>query len=267
MKYCIISFFIYLSGLIYAQGNVDGFFKQKGEVDLAFSGTFSASNKYFRKNDVIDYDRAQAIIGVYGAYGITNKWNVVLNLPLINFKPQDAAVFTKYHLVDVKRKKGDFTIAPALGVSFPLSHYATQSGQAIGQRATIVQPKVLFQYKHKANLFVQGQVGYNYTLDPVPSATVASIKAGYIYKDWYFDAWFDYQYGIGGTDYGVAGADFRELGVSYNKIGGVIYKSVGINSGVFLNGSYIFAGRNIGNAYTVGAGYVLKLQTNKKSNE
>lgn len=250
-----------------SQGNVDGFFKSKGELDFAFSGSYSGSKKYFRKNDVIDYNRSQAIIGVYGVYGITNKWNVIVSLPLVNFKPQDASVYAKYKLIYRNTKNGNFTLFPAFGVSFPMSNYETQSGQAIGQRATILQPKIVGQYHHSKNWFIQAQGGYNYAITPVPSSIVASIKIGYIYKKWYFDAWFDYQYGVGGKDFGIDGSNFRELGVSYDKVGGVIYRNIGEKFGVFLNGSYILSGRNIGQAFTLSSGFVLKLQTIKKKNK
>ena len=264
MKAAIVLFCISVSLFSFSQGNVDGFFKSKGEFDLAFSGSISNSTKYFRTLGPIEYKRFQAIVGAFGTYGITQKWNVIVSLPLVNFKPQDASVFTKYKLISHNSKKGLVTIAPALGISFPMSNYPTQSGQAIGQRATIIQPKIVLQYKHIKNWFIQTQGGYNYTIDPVPSAIVASAKAGYIYKEWYFDAWFDYQYGIGGKDYGIGAPDFRELGVSYSKIGAVVYKNVGKKSGVFLNGSYILSGRNIGQTYAVSAGYVLKLKTARK---
>lgn len=263
MKAAIVLFLISLSLFSFSQGNVDGFFKSKGELDLAFSGSISNSTKYFRTLGPIKYKRFQAIVGAFGTYGITDNLNVIVSLPLVNFKLQDASVFAKYKLINVTSKKGLVNIAPALGVSFPMSNYPTQSGQAIGQRATILQPKLVVQYKHVKNWFIQTQGGYNYTIDPVPPAIVASAKAGYIYKDWYFDAWFDYQYGIGGKDYGIDAPDFRELGVSFSKIGGVIYKNVGKKSGVFLNGSYIISGRNIGQTITISGGYVLKLKTAK----
>ena len=265
MRLALSIFCISVSLLSFSQGNVDGFFKSKGELDLAFSGNFSSSSTYFTKNGSINYKRAQMIIGAFGIYGITDKWNAIVSLPLINLKPQDASVYLKYKLFQNDTRKGVFTLAPALGISFPMSNYPTQTGQAIGQRATIIQPKLVFQYKNNKNWFIQTQGGYNYTFEPVPSSFVASFKAGYIYRTWYFDAWFDYQYGIGGTNYGIDGLNFRELGVSYNKVGGVIYRSVGEKSGIFFNGSYIHSGRNIGQAFTVSTGYVLKLKPNKKS--
>ena len=265
MKHKIISLCLLVSTLSFSQGSVDGFFKQKGDLDLAFSGTYSGSTIYLTPDGDKEIGRTQAIIGVYGTYGLTDNWDVILSLPLINFVPQDAAIFTKYKLVGVRGKKSEFTLAPAVGVTFPMKNYATQTAQAIGQKATIIQPKLIMQIKHDKNWFVQAQGGYNYALSPVPSAVAASIKAGYIYKKWYFDAWFDYQFAIGGENYGFIKPDFRELGVSYNRVGGVIYKGIGKWSGVFVNGSYVLSGRNIGQAFSVGAGYVLKLNTKKKS--
>lgn len=264
VKHIVFLILIFSPTAIFSQGNVDGFFKAKGELDLAFSGSYSGSTKYFRTNGTIDYDRSQLILGAYGIYGITDKWNVILSLPLINFKPQDGSIFTKYRLIHHASKKSDFTLAPALGISFPMSNYQTQSGQAIGQQATIIQPKLVMQFKHFKNWFIQAQGGYNYALNPVPSSVGSSVKIGYIYKKWYFDTWFDYQFGIGGADYGIGSPDFRTLGVSHNRVGGVIYKNIGEKSGLFLNGSYIFSGRNIGNAITISTGYVIKLKTTKK---
>lgn len=257
--------FMLFSSSTFSQGNVDGFFKAKGESNLAFSGSYSGSTKYFRTNGTIDYNRSQLILGAFGIYGITDKFNAILSLPLINFKPQDASIFTKYRLIHHTSKKSDFTLAPALGISFPMSNYQTQSGQAIGQKATIIQPKLVMQFKHFKNWFIQAQGGYSHALNPVPSSVGASVKIGYIYKKWYFDTWFDYQFGIGGTDYGIDSPDFRTLGVSYNRIGGVVYRNIGEKSGLFLNSSYILSGRNIGNAITISTGYVIKLKTAKKN--
>lgn len=249
----------------FGQGNVDGFFKSKGDLDVALSGTYGRSTTYFAGTNPIKLERNQLILGAYANYGLSDKWNVVVSVPLINFDLQDAALFTKYKLFQKRKGKGEWTIAPAFGVTFPLSNYETQSGQAIGQRATTFQPKLIFQFKADKNWFVQAQSGYNYSLNPVPSSIPASIKVGYIYNKWYFDAWFDYQYGIGGIDYqgGVAGT-FRELGVSYNRVGGVVYRSMGDRWGLFLNGSYVVSGRNIGQMYAIGTGAVLKFNLLKK---
>jgi hypothetical protein len=258
MKPSVLLYIFLSTTYTFSQGNIDGFFKSKGQLDLAFSASFSASKHYLMRQDKIEIPRSQAIVSTFGIYGLTDNWSVIVSLPLINLELQDASVFTKYKLAHCTSKNGELTLAPAVGISFPMSKYDPETPQAIGQRATVVQPKLLLQYKHLKNWFIQAQGGYNYAIDPVPSAFVASTKVGYIYEKWYFDIWADYQYGIGGEDYEGA-LSFRELGVSYAKLGGVIYRNIGDSSGVFFNGSYIFSGRNIGQAFYLSTGYVLKL--------
>ncbi len=259
MKPSVLLYIFLSTTYTFSQGNIDGFFKSKGQLDLAFSASFSASKRYLLiQESETKISRSQAIVSTFGIYGLTDNWSVIVSLPLINLELQDASVFTKYKLAHCTSKNGELTLVPAVGISFPMSKYDTETPQAIGQRATVVQPKLLLQYKHLKNWFIQAQGGYNYAIDPVPSAFVASTKVGYIYEKWYFDIWADYQYGIGGEDYEGA-LSFRELGVSYAKLGGVIYRNIGDSSGVFFNGSYIFSGRNIGQAFYLSTGYVLKL--------
>jgi hypothetical protein len=265
MKAAFLSCFLLLNGLGFAQGNVDGFFKSKGDMDVAISGTYVYSRIYFAGVSPVFYKRDQSIIGLYGVYGLSDKWNVVASLPVINFTPQDLSLYAKYKLYSKKFDDGEITILPAFGVSFPVWNYNTESGQAIGQQAVTVQPKLVVQFKHAQNWFVQAQTGYNYSLNSVPSAYVASGKVGFIYKNWYFDAWYDYQFGIGGKDWGSAGLDsFRELGVSYERVGGVVYASIGERLGAFVSISTVLSGRNTSDSNMFNGGIVLKFNTLNK---
>ena len=254
-----------MSFLAESQGNIDGFFKPKGDLDVALSGAYSSSSEYFAGTSPIAYKRNQSIIGIYGVYGLSDKWNCVVSLPFINAKFQDLALFVKYKLLYKEGEKGNLTLAPAFGLTFPVSNYNTESGQAIGQKAFTLQPKLVAQFKSVQNLFLQVQTGYNYTINPVPSSYSVSAKVGFIYKKWYFDIWYDYQMGIGGKNYGSANLDsFRELGVSYERIGGVIYISLNSKMGAFIGANTILSGRNIGDANSFSAGVVLKFNTNKE---
>ena len=256
------------NSLTIGQGNVDGFFKPKGELDVALSSSFGNSTRYFTGNNLIAYDRNQLILSAYANYGLSNRFNLIISLPVINFTFQDAAVFAKLKLVQKNISKGEISLFPSVGITFPTHKYETESGQSIGQRATVLQPKLIAQYKSNKGWFLQGQMGYNYSFFPVPSSIAASCKIGYIYKQWYFDLWYDYQYGIGGRDYasGLGGPlnSFRDLGVSYNRIGGVVYKNIGDKWGLFLNGSLIYNGRNISELFVLGGGVVLKFKVKSK---
>ena len=215
MKPACLSFFLLLSCPGFTQGNVDGFFKPKGDLDVAISGTYVYSRIYFAGVSPVFYKRDQSIIGLYAVYGLSDKWNLVASLPVINFTPQDLSLYAKYKLYFRKFNDGEVTIAPTFGISVPAWNYNTESGQSIGQQALTAQPKLVVQFKHVQNWFFQAQTGYNYSLNSVPSAYVASCKIGFIYKNWYFDAWYDDQGAIRGKDWRSGGWNsFRDVGVS-----------------------------------------------------
>ena len=238
-----------------AQGPVDGFFKKKNQLDVAASATYAFSEIYLAGNGAINYSRNQTILSGFATYGVSDRLNVIGSVPIINFLPQDATFFAKYQLV-----KSPLTVAPAFGISFPMWNYNTESGQAIGQRAVTLQPKLLVQYQPFQNWIIQAQGGYNYAFDPVPSSYVYSTKIGFFKNGWYTDLWYDVQTGIGGLDYGGGEAvtSFRGLGVSYQRVGGVVYKHGKGKTGYFINGFTTLSGRNFSKFTTVGAGVVWK---------
>ncbi len=267
MKQLFVLWIGLLSNYSFAQGPIDGFFKNTGELDVAISGTYAASTTYFAGATPINYTRNQTIIGGFAAYGLADRWNCVVSLPVINKTLQDAAFYAKYKWVLHGTSYGEYSVFPALGVSFPVSNYNTESGQAVGQKAVTIQPKMVAQFKSSKGWFVQGQSGYNYSFNPVPPAFVVSVKAGYIYKKWYFDVWFDYQHGIGGKDYNSLNAEplnsFRELGVSYQRLGGVIYRTISHRFGLQANTFYVLNGRNTSQMFAFGGGVVFKFNTKK----
>ncbi len=267
MKYLSTLFITLLLFTSFAQGPVDGFFKSKNELDLAFSGSYNYAPKYYAGTKLINYARNQAIVSLYGNYGLSERWNLILSLPLINFKPQDVGLYGKFKLINKQFKKSEWSVFPTMGVSLPTWKYETQSGQAIGQRAVQFQPMLVTQFKWYKGLFIQAQTHYNYVLQPVPSSINASIKIGFASNKFYYDLWYDYQNGFGDKDYlgPVSFDSFRELVTSYQRIGGVVYYTINEKWGVFINGSYTLSGRNMSQATNVGAGVVLKLKTGKKA--
>lgn len=263
----IVFILLLSSNVVFGQGLVDGFSKGKNKLDLAFGGFYQHSDIYFAGRNPITYERNLIGISAFGAYGITDRLDVIASIPMINFQLQDGGVFLKYKLISKSVKDANFSLFPALGASFPLSNYATETGQAIGQRATQIQPKLIGQINFPKQWFIQVQGGYNYTLDPVPSSAVISSKIGFYRNKIYADVWFEHQEGFGSIDYkgDEAFTTFRQFAVSYQRIGGSFYfqphKKVGYTAGT----SYILNGRNVGKAIAVNLGVVLKLDTAKKS--
>lgn len=248
------------TGVVSSQGLVDGFFKGKGNVDVALSATFQGSQHFFAGNERIDLDRAILSLSAFAEYGITEKWDVIGNVPVINLQLQDASFYTKYELVSTKIKGKKLSIIPALGFSLPLFNYATETSQAIGQRATVFGGRLVVQQELPKGMFVQVQSGYNYALAPVTSSVPFSIKWGLSFGKNYTDVWFDHQTGFGNKDYlgAVPFTSFRELVVSYHRIGGVFYRQFNQKLGGFVNYSYTINGRNTAQAIGIGTGIVLK---------
>lgn len=262
----LLFFFPFLS---FGQGPVDGFVKGKGNLDLALSAAYQHSGRFYAGTTLIDYERNLTCLSLFGEYGIGHNTDAIVSIPFINGQFQDASLFLKHRFVFPSEGRG-IVIMPALGVSFPISDYATETGQSIGQQATQIQPKLVLQNHVIKRFFFQVQGGYNYALDPVPSSVPISAKIGFIHNSWYFDAWFDRQRGLGDKEWLTDPiSSFRELYVTYSKIGGVVYYQFKAPQksgdryrpgyGFFINGSYLLNGINIGKSFMVGTGIVCKL--------
>ncbi|MBK9190270.1 MAG: hypothetical protein IPM77_01575 [Crocinitomicaceae bacterium] len=247
-----------------AQGPLDGFFKGKNNLDLALSGFYQHSEKYFGATN-FNYPRTLSGASIFGEYGILDNLDVIATVPFINGKFQDAGIYFKYGIpFNRSAKERRIRIIPAAGISFPVTDYVTQSGKSIGQKAILIQPKLIFQMNFNHGIFIQAQGGYNYALAPVISSVPFSVKFGWAGNKWYTDILYDFVHGLGDELWiGGVSQDFRTLPVSSQKAGGVIYYSIKSKWGVFANGSYIFSGKNIGNAWSAGAGLVYKISFKK----
>lgn len=279
MKAILIIFSLTISTFGFSQGLIDGYFKGKGKLDIALSSFFQKTETYFAGTTPISLsdpifsgdERKFHIYGVFAEYGISDKWDVIVSAPMIGIQGtgdgpsfQDGSIATKYKLFETKVGGRDLTIIPALQVSFPLSDYETENLNAIGQQATLISPKIVAQHNLPGGLFVQAQTGYNYALDPVASSMVASVKVGGSFGKFYTDVWFDVQHGFGDKDFlKPPPVSFREYVVNYQRFGGVVYYGVNDKFGLFVNGSYIFKGRNSYKIYGFGGGVVFKLKVNE----
>ena len=274
MKTLLFIFSFTIGTVGFSQGLIDGYFKGKGKLDIALSGFSQTARSYFAGFDEVslaeppfsgDGVRKFNSIGLFAEYGITDKWDVIVNAPFINGHFQDAGIATKYEVARTKLGGRDLSIIPAIQLSFPLTDYETENLEAIGQQATLISPKIVVQHTLPKGLFVQAQTGYNYALDPVASSVGASVKLGGSFGKFYTDIWYDFQHGFGNKDFLVPPAvSFREYVVNFQRFGGVVYYGINDTIGVFVNGSYIFKGRNSYRIYGFGGGAVFKLNLNKK---
>lgn len=270
MRLVYIILILSLKLSLLAQAPVDGWNKGKGNLDLVGSFTFETFGQYYAGNDLTPISRASTAISAFGAYGITNWWDVQLNIPFIYTQPkysglQDLAFYTKARFVQMNLSNSQLSFLISAGFSAPLMNYPTESLFSIGQQTTAFDGRGIVQWKHNSGWFVMAQSGHTYRMDPVPSSFPFSAKLGLAKAEYFVEAWFDYQNAFGGFDYqDGTNSSFRTFGVSYSKVGASFYKPFKSGKGGWsVMGSYILSGRNVGQTIGVSAAYIRKLKVGK----
>jgi hypothetical protein len=267
----------------FAQTPLGGFMQGKKGGGVSFSYTGESYKKVFLFPDEIDEtpvfkDVTTSSFNVYGTYGLSDKLDVIFNVPFIRSTGsgtpavlndlgfsnsrggvQDLSAFLKYEFA----KKGDISLQGSFGVTTPLGDYRADDGLqsiiAIGNRATTFNAIGLAHYKNANGLFITGQLGYSLRTTEVPDAVLSQIKVGYAASRFYVDGFIGNQTSTGGVDIlrnGFTGS-FPATKVNYTRAGGTIYAPIDPNIGLSLGGGGILDGRNVGKSYytTVGVTY------------
>jgi hypothetical protein len=255
-----------------AQHLVSGFSQGKGKFAVAVSTTRENFDEFYLgdKKSSITIRKLDKIvtqsINLYAAYGITNKIDLIMNIPYIitqshrladnqkvgekNFQNGLFVIQTK--LLQKADSIGAFSVTGGLGFSTPLSNYATNLIYSIGNQSTHVNPSLLVQYKLKNGLFIIGQGGYSFRSNTVPDAILSAAKIGYAGKLFYVEGWINNQTSTTGIDIGGPGFTperFPETRVNATNIGVSVFVA-----GLTLGGGKRLTGRNAGipTYYTVG---------------
>jgi hypothetical protein len=248
---------------ISAQGRVDGFYKGKGNIELAIGGGVEFDKHYYAGRNKIELSRTIYNSSLTIGTGLLNRLDLYLNIPYVSIgnakSVQDGSIFLKYLIVKKKLSQGEFSFNLAGGYSSNLASYQTGGVDAIGQQAKVIDIRPVIHYQ-AGGWFTTLQFAYNYKFDPVPNATNGSIKIGKATAKYYFDVWYENQHSFGGFDYQGTPAppSFRELGVSYHKVGGTYYMPIGSRFGFYIGAAFVVSGRNIGQGPIVNVGFVMK---------
>lgn len=256
-------FFILEFSMVSAQGRVDGFYKGKGNIELAIGGGAEFATHYFAGKNRIGLSRTILNTSLTIGTGLFDRLDLYLNIPYISIgtvhSVQDGSIFLKYLIARKELSKGELSFSVASGYSSNLAVYKTGGINAIGQLAKVIDVRPLVHYQTGA-WFATLQFAYNYKFEPVPNATNGSIKVGKATAKYYFDFWYENQHSFGGFDYQGTPTppSFRELGVSYHKIGGTFYVPIGNRFGIYTGAAFVLRGRNIGQGPIVNIGLVMK---------
>jgi hypothetical protein len=252
-----------------AQGRIDGFYKGKNNGAVVLGLGFEDGQKYLAGvTGKLDLTRSVSYANLFGAYGITDNFDVNISVPYIvsddNADFQDISIYLKYRLFQFQGDTGRLEIGAAAGFSTNLTNYALGGLNDIGQQATILEARAMFHYQWNSGWFATVQSGYSFKLEPTPNSFPLTVKAGKATAKWYYDVYYDFQHSFGGIDYRATPRpqDFRAFGVDFQKVGGTVYRTLSDSFGIYASLSYVLDGRNI----FLGPGYGLGLVYNFRKN-
>lgn len=282
------TFLLLLPALLFAQSPLSGFMKNKGKGATVLTYSFEKYDKVFlvplEINGVPIFNDVEiSSISLYAEYALSNRLNLVFNLPYIKAEGnasdqvlanngfenvrhglQDLKVYAKYDLTSFDFSEARLNFMGAVGFETPLGDYAVDEGLqsiiAIGNRATTVNATGIFMYKVNTGLFLTGQMGYSIKNGEVPNALMSEFKIGYAGSRFYLDGFIANQLsdkdGVDILGEGFTGF-FPATRVNYTRVGVNAYvpliEGIGITGGV---NQYV-AGRNIGKSagYYAGLAY------------
>ena len=256
------------------QGPIDGYVKEKGALDVALGMSLTGATDFVGGDGAtVRQEFRGRLLGLYAAYGVTDDFDVIASVPYVitatTHGLQDGGVYGKYRLLSKPfgpedERAGTLDVIAAAGVQVPLSDYEVVASGAIGQRARLVQPRLVTQWNGRG-YFVSAVAGYNYRfdgLDPQELARIQETRPGYRPEQpadqitgllragvpgrrFYVDGWLEVQRTLGGEDF-TAGVEelVQAYRVDYDQVGGTLYYSESDHWGFAASAARVIGGRN-----------------------
>jgi hypothetical protein len=274
----LLSLSLLIQTVIFAQSPVSGFMKKKNEGSVVIS---YASEKYDKVyfvpsiNDAVPIFRDVKIASqsLYAEYGVTDNFNVVVNLPYITATGnatesslkdlgfenkragfQDLKIYTKYNFNSYVFGKNQIDFIGVFGLEFPMGYKANEGLQsiiAIGDEARKINISGIMMFKNQCGVFASGQIGNTFKNNQVPNALTSEWKLGFAAKRFYVDGFFATQLNSSaGVDILQPGFEgfFPATKVNYTRIGLNAYVPFSKYIGLTAGANTYLSGRNLGKA-------------------
>lgn len=259
-----------------------------------WEGTFRRDNQNLGTMTTQSY-------ALMGTYGITNKLNVLFNVPYIETRASDGTLHQMKGLQDlslmlkwmpVLKHVGSAGIVSAYaigGVSAPMSNYvADYLPLSIGLRSKTASLRLMADYQlhhffatasaaymHRSNITIDRDAYYttemHYTNEvKMPDAAGFNVRAGYRSNVWVAEAVADNMTTLGGFDIRKNDMPFPSNKMNATRAGVNLKYSIPAVPGLELlgGGFYTLAGRNVGQSTELYGGvfYILNFSRRQTSN-
>lgn len=285
----------------FAQTEVDGIMMKKKNLCTGFQYTYSSWDHYWegtfkRDNENLGTVSTQMFAWM-GAYGITDKLNVIFGIPYVKTKAsmgtlhgmkgfQDLSLTLKWKALETAVGMGKLSLFAAGGVSFPVSDYVADfQPVSIGVRSKTLTLRGIADYEIK-KFFVTGSAAYVYRSNieidrqsyydtelrntnevEMPNATTFHVRAGYRGKLIGAEAVFNNFTCIDGFDITKNNFPFPSNKMNTTTVGIALKCNPNALPGLSIgaSGHYVVAGRNVGQATTFNGSLMYVFDFNRKA--
>ena len=247
-----------------AQGPIGGFATDRGTVVLAPAYSRESYTTYFGAGGIPeDREVTTTSYSLYLEAGLSDQTTLIATLPYLKTQDragslQDASIWLRYMNLE---KRGSATsthrLFTAVGLSVPVGNYPTTGIAAIGQRATVFQGRLVYQYQFDNGFFLHAQSGIDFQFAPESRSTwPLLLRTGYGAKHFYVEGWVEFVTALEqGTAVQTATAG---SGSSWRRLGGTLYVPVTGWFGLVGGGAYVLGGEFIGASTRWNAGGVFR---------
>ncbi len=263
-KSAVLMALLLLPFILSAQGPISGFPTPKGEVAVALTYSNDRYDEYLTADGIPEARDIETVsYSLFLEAGLSDNTALVATLPYMraNDRPaslQDGSLWLKYMNLDARKESGSHRVFTAIGLSFPVGSYETAGITALGQRATVFQGRLVYQYQFDGGLFLSAQSGIDFQFAPESrSAWPLLLRSGYGNRWFYVEGWWESVRALeSGTAVQSATAG---TGSSWRRVGATLYLPVVKWLGVVGGGAWVTGGEFIGRSNRYNLGVVLKI--------
>jgi len=273
-----------------AQTDIDGIMMAKKNLCIGPVYGYSSWKNYWEgthKRENLNLGTvSMQMYSIMGAYGITNKINLLFGAPYVTTKAsagtlhgmkgfQDASLWLKYRPVEEKLGNGKLSVYGIAGVSAPLSNYvADYLPLAIGMRSNTLSLRAMADYQRgkwfatlsgtyvfRDNIKIDRDAYYTTEMHytnrvEMPDMLSFNVRAGYRYKDNVAEVFLDKSNTLGGFDITRNNMPFPSNRMNATRLGvNAKYHLKNLpRVQLVVNGNHVIAGRNVGQSTSINTG-------------
>ena len=283
-----------------AQTDIDGIMMARKNLCIGPMYGYSSWKNYWEgtlKRENLNLGTVSSqMYSVMGAYGVTNKVNILFGAPYVTTKAsagtlhgmkgfQDASLWVKYRPLKEKLGKGELSVFGLAGLSAPMSNYvADYLPLSLGLRSKTLSLRAMADYqlgkwfatisgtyvlrdniKIDRDAYYTTEMHYTNKVD-MPDAMSFNFRAGYRYNDIVAEAFIDNWTTLGGFDITRNNMPFPSNRMNATRLGAnAKYHLKNLKwIQLVVNGSHVIAGRNVGQSTSINTGLFFILDFAKK---